>query len=153
MWSEYENSVCNVHVIKSSVVEERNSHNIYDYNTHKLTLCLPLETFVQVIYGDRWLLRTALALNGRLPPLISYGVISSYLPGLIWPGTVTLQATTTKHARQVWLSSIRSISNRLRTAAIKRASMARAQTLQSKVTDGFGLSQHVTSVLRSSLTV
>lgn len=116
-----------------------------------------LRVFVQIIHCDRWLLCTALALNGRWCPLISYGVISSRLPSLIRLGTVTLQATTTKHARQVWLlPSVRSISNCLTEHLQSSTAEQSTQTLQSKVTDGlasFALSQSVTAFLKSSLTV
>lgn len=95
---------------------------------------------------------------GDSPLLISYGVINSRLPSLIRLGTVTLQATTTKHARQVWLSPLAQIDIKLshRTSAIKPARTVNTQTLQSKVTDGlasFALSQCVTAVLKCSLTV
>lgn len=115
------NMTCAIHVIVTelSAVEEGNVHIIYDHNTQNLHFRVHAqsvglsETFVQIIYCDRWLLHTAAALNGRRPPLISYGVISSRLPSLIRPGTITLSATTTKHARQLRLAPLRSISNRL----------------------------------------
>lgn len=89
-----------------------------------------LRVFVQIIHCDRWLLCTALALNGRWCPLISYGVISSRLPSLIRLGTVTLQATTTKHARQVWLSPLRQIDIKLshRASAIKHSRIEHSDT-------------------------
>lgn len=157
---------CAIHVIviQPSAVEEGNVHIIYDHNTQNLHFRVHAhsvsvsETFVQIIYCDRWLLHTALTLNGRQPPLISYGVISRRLPSLIRLGTITLSATTTKHARQVWLPPLPQIDIKLsrRASAIKRARTVSAQTLQSKVTDGLAsstLSQCVTTVSKSSLTV
>ncbi|KAI9521458.1 hypothetical protein NQZ68_007774 [Dissostichus eleginoides] len=64
------------------------------------------------------------------PPLISYGVISSQLSSVIRLGTITLPATTTKHARQVWLPPLPQIDIKLshRASAIKHGSMVSAQT-------------------------
>lgn len=67
---------------------------------------------------------------GEKPPLISYGVISSRLPSLIRLGTVTLQATTTKHARQVWLSLLPQIDIKLSRSA---SAIKRARTVSSPV--------------------
>lgn len=147
-------------------MEEGNAHKcfFYDHNTYNLHFRVyahsvsTYETFVQIIYCDRWVLHTALALSGIQPPLISYGVISSHLPSLIRVENLTLQATTTKHARQVWLSALSKIDITLShgASAIKHFRMVGTQTLQSKVTDGlasFALSQGVTAVLKSSLTV
>ncbi len=141
-------------------MEEGNVPIIYDHNTHTLyfrvhahSVCLLFKSF---IVTDGY--SSAPALNGRQPPLISYGVISSRLPSLTQLGTVTLQATTTKHARQVWLSTLPQIDIKLSlgASAIKRARTVSTQMLQSKVTDGpasFTLSQCVTAVLKSSFTV
>lgn len=88
-------------------------------------------TSVWIVYCDRRLLHTS-------GPLISHGVISGRLPSLIRAGTVTLQATTTKHARQVWLPHLPQIDIKLshRASAIKQARTLSTQILQSKVTDG-----------------
>lgn len=120
------------------MVEEGNVHIIYDHNRHNLDLCrFSFENFVQIIYCDRYSYCAQHRLpKGDGPLLISYGVISSCLPSLIRLGTVTLQATTTKHARQVWLSPLCPIDIKLshRAPAIKCGRGVSNQTFQPKVT-------------------
>lgn len=91
-------------------------------------------------YCDTWLFHTAMALSGMRPSLIYHGVISNHLPSLIQLGNPTLQATTTKHSRQVWLSALSKIDITLShgASAIKCFWKVGTQTLQSKVADSCG---------------
>lgn len=76
------------------------------------------ETLVQIIYCDRWLFHRAPGLLWDAAPCDTDGVVSSRLPGFIQPGNLSVQATATKDAGQVWLCALseiditsRSISN------------------------------------------
>lgn len=104
-----------------------------------------------------------MALSGMRPSLISHGVISNHLPSLIQLENPTLQATTTKHSRQVWLSALSKIDITLShgASAIKCFWKVDTQTLQSKVADSCGqprcdrcfkeFSDSLTSLLHSLL--
>lgn len=120
------------------VVEEGSVYIIYDHNTQNLhfrarahCVCLFCDFCLNHLLWQTVTPHTS-------GPLISYGVISGRLPSLIRAGTVTLQATTTKHARQVWLPHLPQIDIKLshRASAIKQARTVSTQSLQSKVTDG-----------------